>query len=282
MEILQIILLSIIQGLTEFLPVSSSAHLILFSQLFSNFDDQGVAYDAVMHLGTLLASLYFLRRELFGNMLTQRAGESYKQALCIGSYMLISVLPLVLVGLLLNIPDHSQLRSLPVIAISNLFFACLMLLAMLMHNHSDGSGSNKTNAATSFSIESINTFTFKIALLFLCFGFIQSLAVIPGASRSGLIITLALLLQIRLPHAVFIAFLTAIPSIAGSVLWVGIHSTHWDYDILLAMIALLFSGTIGYLAMGWFGRAINKWALLPFVIYRLLLSAAIGLIYLLQ
>ena len=169
MDILNIIILSIIQGVTEFLPISSSSHLILLP-MFTEFPDQGIMFDVALHTGSLFAILIYYRNEIKNIFQFTDNGKSYTRLIIIGS------IPLPIAGLLLIDLISLNLRSIEVISVMTITFALLLLYA---DNH------NKPSKL----ITNIST---KIILII---GLFQILALVPGVSRSGIVITAALLLN---------------------------------------------------------------------------------------
>ena len=193
MDIIQTIVLAIIQGLTEFLPISSSAHLILVSDLL-DWSDQGIAFDVALHLGTLLAVLYYFRAEI-SDMLKAKHFTSMDNA--INSQLgiiVISTLPIILVGGLFNDFVTENLRTSMVIALASIFFGIILYLA-------------DTNQQQRSQVVNLSL---KLGLII---GLFQVLALIPGTSRSGITIAAGLFLGLSRVEASRFSFLLAIPVI---------------------------------------------------------------------
>ena len=199
MTLVQIIVLALIQGLTEFLPVSSSAHLILGAHLFQ-WPDQGLVFDVATHFGTLLAVLFYFRADL-KNMAqvwfrTSRT-ETEQQNRQLGLYLAIASVPALLVGYLAHDMVESYLRDLRVIAWATIGFGLLLWLA-------DAMGSQR---------HSIRDITLARAVMI---GLAQCLALIPGTSRSGITMTAGRFLGLDRDSAARFSFLLSIPIIAAA------------------------------------------------------------------
>ena len=188
---MQAIILAIIQGMTEFLPVSSSAHLILLPKIIG-WNDQGLLFDIALHFGTLLAVLIYFRDDLAQMIedLLRNRGDNIMQSDAM--ILIIATIPVVLVGGLFNDWIENNLRSSNVIATTSIIFG-LILLA------SDKFGSNKNNI------------TLRIGLLI---GLAQVLALIPGVSRSGITITMGLFMGLGRVKSAKFSFLLAIPAVS--------------------------------------------------------------------
>lgn len=261
MEILQVIWLAIIQGLTEFLPVSSSAHLILPSQVLG-WPDQGLAFDVAVHLGSLVAVMLYFRHEL------RKLASAWLRSLNglqtpeskLAWYLMIGTVPAGISGLMLGGFIEPHLRSIAVIASTTILFGLLLGWADL------SSRGHKT----------IDQFTWKSALLV---GVAQGLALIPGTSRSGVTITAALMLGFDRLSAARFSFLLSVPVIALSGGYKGIEllgqtSVPWLQMVLGSVV----SGITAYLCIHTFLRIVERVGMIPFVLYRMLLGGI--LIYL--
>ena len=195
MDAIQVILLALIQGLTEFLPISSSAHLILPAQLLG-WVDQGLAFDVAVHVGSLLAVVIYFRRDI-GNIvlawLKALNGPATEDSR-LGWFIIWATVPAGLVGLLFNDLIEAHLRSVAVIAATTLIFGLLLGVA-------DKRSSKR---------QSLSDITLKQALWIGC---AQALALIPGTSRSGVTMTAALFLGLTRQAAARFSFLLSIPII---------------------------------------------------------------------
>ena len=261
METIQAILLAIIQGLTEFLPISSSAHLILLSQL-SGWEDQGQTFDVALHFGTLLAVIFYFRREInemldFSHFKTMNT--LIKSPLGV---ITIATIPIVIVGGLFNQFIEANLRTSEVIAIATIVFGVLLYLSDLKGKQADTD--------------------FKVTLgLGFFIGLAQVFALIPGTSRSGITITAALLLGFSRTEAARFSFLLAIPVIiAANILGVFevIEAEHLVFNYLDLFIGVSISFLVAYLTIGWFLSLIERIGMLPFVVYRVILGTLLLLL----
>jgi undecaprenyl-diphosphatase len=257
LEWYQVIVLSLVQGLTEFLPVSSSAHLILMPAVLG-WADQGLAFDIAVHLGTLIAVIVYFRQDLlrmiidfvqscFGRALTQHA----KIFWAIG----FTTIPVGLVGLLLKKHVETTLRSPMVIACTTIGFGLILWLA-------DKIGKQK---------RSLTVLNWRDVALIGC---AQALSLIPGTSRSGVTLTAGLFSGLTREAAARFSFLLSIPVIilAGGLETITLIKSHVAVDWLALGSGLCLSGISGYFCIHYFIKLINTVGLLPFVIYRLLLG----------
>jgi len=257
MDWFQTVFLALLQGLTEFLPISSSAHLILPAQLFG-WADQGLAFDVAVHVGTLVAVTLYFRQDI-SNMLQACLCSITKGEHCqdsrLGWYVVLGTIPVGLAGLLLGDVIESNLRSTLVIAITTLVFGFGLWMAESRFKHHR-------------DISSLR------ALDVLCIGVVQALALIPGASRSGATMMIAMMLGMTRIAAARFSFLLSIPVIflAGSFkvleLYQSQEQVSWGYLLLGALVAFVSA----YLCIGWFLRMLEKVGLMPFVFYRLFLG----------
>ena len=255
MDLIQALILAIIQGMTEFLPVSSSAHLILIPKIIG-WNDQGLLFDIALHFGTLLAVLIYFRDDLFQMIedLIRNRGNNIMQSDVM--ILIIATVPVVLVGGLLNDWIEINLRSSNVIATTSIVFG-LILLA------SDKFSSGKNNL------------TLQIGLLI---GLAQVLALIPGVSRSGITITMGLFMGLGRVKSAKFSFLLAIPVILGaSVLQAyELYSIGFsDINYILLLSGLSVSFLFAYYTIQWFLAFVTKVGMFPFVIYRIALGLSI-------
>ena len=249
-ELFQIIVLSIIQGITEFLPISSSAHLILIPSILG-WSDQGIFFDVSMHFGSLLAvSYYFLRYE---NKLTNTEfplNYLCKEKIIIGSF------PVLFFGFIFYDHISSNLRSIEIISI----FTILIALVLLMVEYF---GKNKKDITDITNID------------ILIIGLFQSIALIPGTSRSAIIIIGALLLGYNKKSSIVIALILAFPVILLAMLY---EIYLFDFQLInidivsKSIIAIVISFLVSFYVIKYFIYYINKTGFYPFMIYRIILG----------
>ncbi len=263
MDILQIFVLSIIQGLTEFLPISSSGHLVLVPVVFG-WKDQGLVYDVAVHVGTLLAVIWYFKAELavilkdfFASLHHRRLIGESNIAWAVG----FATIPAGLVGLLLGDWIEQHLRSTFVIATTTVVFGILLW-------HADRSP----------GVRDEKKITIKQALLI---GMAQALALIPGTSRSGITITAALLLGYSRTAAARFSFLMSIPVIflAGGLKTVELAQSGGSVEWGGLLLAVAFSFMSAYACIYLFLKMLQRFSMMPFVLYRLLLGAVLFSLY---
>ena len=260
METIQTILLAMIQGLTEFLPISSSAHLILLSEILE-WNDQGLIFDISLHFGTLLAVIFYFKNDIY-QMFSHSHFKDFSTLINSPlGVITIATLPIVIVGGLFSGFIEENLRSPFVIALATIFFGVLLYLS-----------DRKAHLV-------IGERVMTVSLGFII-GLSQILAVIPGTSRSGITITAALFLGFSRTEAARFSFLLSIPVIiAANILGIyefsQIENMIFDYLDLLLGVGISF--VIAYLTIKWFISFVEKIGMLPFVIYRLFLGGIIFL-----
>jgi len=261
MDIFHAIVLAIVQGITEFLPISSSAHLILVPKLFA-WADQGLAFDVAVHVGTLVAVVVFLNKEIkqiAPAWVLGWRGFNWDIHGQLGWLIILATIPVGLVGLLLNDFIEANFRAAWIIAASTLFFGILLGWA------------DRKGTQNSTPIESL---TWKQTILV---GMAQTLALIPGTSRSGVTMTALLALGFSRVAAARFSFLMAVPVIAlsgllkGAELAVSEQTVEWGVLLLGASL----SAVVAFTCMHWFVRFVERVGMMPFVIYRILLSIVI-------
>lgn len=258
MDILHIIVLAFIQGVTEFLPISSSGHLILPSGLLG-WPEQGLAFDVAVHVGTLLAVVGYFRNDVInmtGAWCQSTFRGQHSDNSRIAWYVVLATIPAGLVGLLLGDVIETHLRSTLVIALTTIGFGLLL-------GWSDRDGIVKNKDLTQLTVSIV-----------LIIGIAQAFALIPGTSRSGVTISAALLCGLYRDDAARFSFLMSIPIIVLSggykaVELLGEGGVNW----LDMGIGALVAGISAYLCIHYFLKFINNIGMMPFVIYRLLLGA---------
>ena len=264
MLIEQIIILALLQGLTEFLPISSSAHLIL-TPMATGWTDQGLAFDVAVHVGTLSAVVFYFRKDLkamsrdwFSSVYTRRqVGESR-----LAWAVLMGTIPVGLCGLLFHDFISNELRSPLVIASTTIGFGLLLGWAdwkgrRLRNEHSLNAGN----------------------VLFI--GVAQALALIPGTSRSGITMTAGLMLGLTREAATRFSFLLSIPVIvlSGGLETVKLLQANVSPDWQALLIGTLLSAVAAYLCIHLFLKFITRMGMWPFVVYRLLLGTALLVVF---
>ncbi len=262
MDYLQVVLLAFIQGITEFLPISSSAHLILPSQLFG-LDDQGLAFDVAVHLGSLLAVIAYFRADIiqltkawFKDICHQR--KTIESLLA--WQIILATIPAVIVGFALD-HFHIEMRSILVIASTTILFGVVLGVADRM---SVNAGRENTTTKDAWVI-----------------GFAQCLALIPGTSRSGITMTAGLMLGLNKHTAARFSFLLSIPLIiAASILkTLDLVQSGLAVDWLMLSTGIFLSGITAYACIKLFLQWINQIGFMPFVIYRLVLGVILLVVY---
>lgn len=255
--IVQAVILAIIQGLTEFLPVSSSAHLILPSQILG-WPDQGLAFDVAVHLGTLMAVItYFnhdIRRILVG-MVDSIQAKQINQDMRLGLAVVVGTIPAVIFGGLFADFISENLRTSFVIACSTVIFGLLLWMG-------DATGKQK------FGEEKI---TLSVGLMI---GVAQALALIPGTSRSGITMTAALFMGFNRVAAARFSMLLSIPIIvaAGLLETLKLAESGMEVPWNLMVLGILASAISAFLCIHLFLNLVSRIGMMPFVIYRLLLG----------
>lgn len=256
----QAIILAIVQGLTEFLPISSSAHLAISPILFG-WPDQGLAFDIAVHVGTLSAVLVFYRQDLlnmahswFGSLAGGKADSDSRLVW----YLAVATLPVAVVGVMANEFIGNELRSLSVIATTTLIFGLLL-----------GWADKRVRASSH-----IVAISLSLAVLI---GLAQALAPIPGVSRSGVTITAALLLGMDRQSSARFSFLLSIPVIAsaGCLMAVDLVQAGGSVNWAQLACAAIISGVTAYSCIAVFIRLLDRVGLMPFVYYRIFLAAVL-------
>jgi undecaprenyl-diphosphatase len=257
MDLTQQILLAILQGLTEFLPISSSAHLILLPKLVG-WADQGLDFDIALHVGTLSAVVIYFRRELqsmtrdwLRSLKTRQQTPESRLAWCV----LFGTIPVGLFGLLFKDAIELYLRSPLVIAIATIVFGLLLWWADVVSKR----------RRDEYSLRASDVLFIGIA---------QAIALIPGTSRSGITITAGLALGLSRQAAARFSFLLSIPviTLAGLLTVRDILVQHHPIDGGALLTGALISGITAYLCIYLFLKLLERVGMLPFVIYRLLLG----------
>ena len=259
-ELLKAVVLGTIQGLTEFLPISSSAHLRIYPAMFG-WGDPGAAFTAVIQIGTELAVLLYFRKDIWriGSMwLRSLFKPEYRGHLDarMGWFIVIGSVPIVLVGVLLKDVIEDDFRSLWIIGTTLIVLGLILGIA-------DRVGSTR---------KELRDISLRDAVLM---GVAQALAVIPGVSRSGATLSMGRFLGYEREAATRYAFLLAIPAVVGAGVFElkEIPNGHNDYGWGPTLVATVVSFVVGYAAIAWLLRYVTTRSYTPFVIYRVALGA---------
>ncbi len=262
MTTFQAIILGIVQGLTEFLPISSSAHLRIVPALFG-WDDPGAAFTAVTQIGTEAAVIIFFWRDIW------RIGKTWIQALYtpelrgtidarMGWYVILGTFPIAILGLLFEDQIDTVARDLRLIATTLIVLGVVLYLA-------------DRRARTLKNLDDLNLVDGLI------YGFAQALALVPGVSRSGATISAGLFLGYERAAAARYAFLLAIPAVVASGLYKLPDALAGDGPgLALTLTSTVFAFIFGYASIAWLLRYVSKNSYLPFVIYRIALGLLVA------
>lgn len=256
MDIIHIIVLALVQGLTEFLPISSEAHLILVPVL-TDWPDQGLAFDVAINIGTLSAVVIYFRKELmkmardwFGSFAGRHTPDSR-----LAWMVLFGTIPVGIAGLLLKDFVAGHLRSPLVIATASIVFGLLLWFA------------DRTGRRT----RDEHTMNWKDVLIIGC---AQAIALIPGTSRSGITMTAGLIQGLDRRAAARYSFLLSIPVIvlAGGMEMLNYLKVASVSDINDMLLGVLVSGISAFACIHYFLKLLERMGMLPFVIYRIVLG----------
>ncbi len=265
MEWTQALWLSAIQGLTEFLPISSSGHLALAPALF-NWPDQGLAFDVAVHVGTLIAVLIYFRKDIvliIGDWIGSLTGGPVTIYSRLAWSIAFATVLVGIVGILLEHIVSTVLRNPLPIAGATITFGIIL-------------GATDKFGAKQRRIESI---TWKDVLVI---GGAQVLALIPGTSRSGVTISAGLMMGLTREAAARFSFLMAVPVIALAGIWLGkglvdqAQPVQWSILIFATMVSTI----VALLCIHYFLRYLQRFSLLPFMIYRLILGVILLVVFL--
>ena len=269
LELLEAVLLGVVQGLTEFLPVSSSGHLLL-GQYFLGLDQQrfGLSFDVALHLGTLLAVVAFFWRDLL--RMAYAFVRSFTRARNLAdpdqrlAYLVVaSTIPAAVIGFFFE--DFFEAVRNPWVVVFNLVLVGILFIV----GEAVGSRSRQAEKLGFFGAVAI--------------GFAQALALVPGVSRSGATITCGLFLGLRREEAARFSFLVSVPIIAGagSLKLLEVVSEGMSHSqVLFFGAGFVCSATVGYLAIGFLVRFLVNYSLRVFAYYRFALAAVVALVLL--
>jgi len=266
---IETVVLALVQGLTEFLPISSSAHLILVPQ-FLDWADQGLAFDVAVHFGTLSAVLWYFRQEVIDILRAWFASlvgkaDQFENGVAnahLGWGVLIATVPVGLCGLIFHDFISTNLRSPLVIATTTALFGVLLWMA----DRKGGSGSSEYQMS------------WRTIVLIGC---AQALALIPGTSRSGITITAGMALGLSRQAAARFSFLMSIPviTLAAGLETLKLIEAAEPVDWSALSLGVLVSAISAYLCIKVFLNALDKLSMLPFMIYRLILAGILLVVF---
>ena len=272
MDIVQAVILALVQGTTEFLPISSSAHLILPAELLG-WPDQGLAFDVAVHVGSLVAVMFYFRQDLsrlVSGWLASAGGlldkPEYKAEVLLGWQVVIATMPAVIAALFLGDFIEKHLRSALVIASTTLFFGLFLGVAEYSARRRSGAGLDVSQMGW---------------LLVIAIGVAQVFALIPGTSRSGVTMTAAILLGMSRSGAARFSFLLSMPIIAAAGLYSAVKlletgsAVYWSYLAVGAVVSALSA----WACIALFMRLIEKIGMMPFVWYRIFLAAFLFIVF---
>jgi undecaprenyl-diphosphatase len=261
-DFLQAVVLGLIQGLTEFLPISSSAHLRIFPELFG-WEDPGAAFTAVCQIGTELAVLIYFWKDLwriFTTWLKSLVKPEYRGHLDarMGWFIILGSVPIVILGVTLKDLIESQFRSLWVIGTT------LIVMGIVLGIADRIGGSSKA----------VKDLSLRDGILF---GLAQACALVPGVSRSGATISMGRLLGYERAAATRYAFLLAVPSVLGAGVYQlkDVSGTTNPYGWGPTIVATVVAFVVGYSAIAWLLRYVSSNSYTPFVVYRVVLGAGV-------
>lgn len=259
MDLIQLIILSLIQGITEFLPVSSSAHLILVP-LLTEWQDQGLAIDVAAHLGSLVAVVFYFRKDISRILFAGINSIIKKDVSNLDSklfwYLAFSSLPVLIAGFLLRDIVSMYLRDPLIIAAASIIFGLLLWYA-------DVAGKR---------IRQIDSINIRDAIII---GLAQVLALVPGTSRSGITMTAGLLLGLDRKSAARFSFLMAVPIILAAGGYESLKLIRMDAMVNIQdfFMTAFLSAISAIVSIHLFLKFLDKIGMLPFVIYRVMLGA---------
>ena len=261
MSWIEAILLGVLQGLTEFLPISSSAHLAIFPQLFGQ-SDPGASFTAVTQIGTELAVILYFAKDIWRIIVTWTR-SLWRPSLRghidarMGWYIIIGTLPIAIGGVLLEDTIQTTFRNLWVIAANLIIFGLILGIA-------DRLGANE---------RPLDRLNLRDALLY---GGAQMLALVPGVSRSGATISMGLGLGYRREAATRYAFLLAIPAVVASAIFqLPDVSARAEPGMAKTLVATVVAFFVGFAVIAWLLRYLRTRSFLPFVIYRVALGTLV-------
>lgn len=259
MNLYHVFILALIQGLTEFLPVSSSAHLIFFPKLLQ-WQDQGIEFDVAIHVGTLAAVVTYFRAEIYlmiNNWLKSLGHKKLNKDAKLAWAIIFGTIPVGLSGLVLHKFVATTMRGSWILALTTMGFAVILAIASLIAKQKRDE----------------YHLTWKDILIV---GSMQAIAVIPGVSRSGITLTGGLFAGLTRNAAARYSFLLSIPVIilAGGLEMLNLINSPQNIDYQAIILGFIVAAISGYLCIDLFLKFLAKYGVMPFVIYRLVLGTA--------
>ncbi len=267
MDIVQATILGLIQGVTEFLPISSSGHLVLVPKIFGWAEEQPLEFDAVLHLATLIAVLFYFRSDiiiLLKSMFYKKPKNKYYKRL--GWVIVVATIPAIIIGFILKCAPENPLRNIHIITINLIGWAIVMFLI-------DSAMKIKKN------IKSVEKVGWRQGIYV---GLAQAFALMPGTSRSGISITAGLAEGLNRSTAARFAFLLGIPAItaAGTVSLIDILT---NPSLNVGLVPLIFGFITamisGYFAIHFLIKFLEKYSLNIFVLYRLVFGLILIILF---
>lgn len=266
MSLFSIIILALVQGITEFLPISSSGHLIMVHRLFGDLEswDNRLVLDVAVHLGTLLSVLAYFRKDVWAMLsgaMNILRGDISSSGARLDLYVIAASVPVIIAGLILHLTQPSWLLLMNIVALTTLIFGVILWIA------------DRRPAAG----KRLDELTLKDALLI---GLAQMLALIPGTSRSGITMTAARFLGYSRTESAHFSLLLAIIAISGAGTIAGLE-LYQSRNITLgldALIAALISFIAGWVSISLMMKWLERASFTPFAIYRIILGIALLII----
>lgn len=261
MDSIQAVILAFVQGITEFLPISSSAHLILIPELLG-WQAGGLAFDVAVHLGTLLAVMYYLREEIGKIVVAWFRGFSVRSWDAdgkLGWMIILATIPIGLIGLFAGGLIEQHLRTAQIIAFTTLVFGLLL-------GWSDYRAESNTKSMSELRWPAV-----------VLVGTAQVFALIPGTSRSGVTMTAMLALGYERVSAAKFSFLLAVPAISlpGLLKFFELSGSEQAVDWTSMTVGFGVSALVAFLCINWFMKLVGRVGMMPFVIYRVFLALII-------
>jgi len=264
MNIIEAIVLGIVQGIAEFLPISSSGHLLVIPSLFG-WEPMGIEFDTIMHLATFLAVVFVFKKDILeiAKAMTRKEKSPHKK---LGWMIVIATIPVVAAGLLLEDTIDATIRTPFVVAISLIFWGVVLLLADIRSKHVAKKTKSEENLSWRQSIT---------------IGLTQTLALIPGTSRSGITMTAGLFQNLDRKTTARFSFLLSIPAVGGAAAYVILKAILANHNLFTPelIVGFIASFISGILAIKVLLKVLEKYSFTPFAIYRIVFGIVILLFF---